>query len=52
MNTIQEGMDNIDRWIAKNLDAPFELPLPSSMERKTDLYSLESYQQARQRENK
>jgi hypothetical protein len=41
MKTIREGIDDIDRWIAENPDAPVKLPLPSSMERKIYLYSLE-----------
>jgi hypothetical protein len=41
MNTIQEGIDNIYRWIVENPYAPVEIPLPSIMERKTYHYSLE-----------
>jgi hypothetical protein len=44
MNTIQEGIDDIHRWIAENPNAPVELLHPSSMENKMYLYSLESYQ--------
>jgi len=45
MNTIHEGIDNIDRWIVENPNAPIELHHPLSMERKKDLYSLECCQQ-------
>jgi hypothetical protein len=51
-NTIWEGMNNIDTWIAENPDAPVELYHPSGRERKIDLYSLEHCQQAGQREDK
>jgi hypothetical protein len=34
-NTIREGINDIDRWIAENPDAPTELYRPSTSERKT-----------------
>jgi len=40
------------RWIAENPNAQVELPRPSSMESKTNLYSLEQCQQDGQREDK
>jgi hypothetical protein len=49
MNTIRESIDDIDKWITENNDAPVELPHPSSMERKTNIYSLEHCQQVVQR---
>jgi hypothetical protein len=51
-NTIWEGMNNIDTWIAKNPDAPVELYRPSSREIKIDINALEHCQQAGQREDK
>jgi hypothetical protein len=53
MNTIQEGIDDIDRWIAENPDAPSRTPSPFKHGKKNmDLYSLEHCQQAGQREDR
>jgi hypothetical protein len=41
---ICEGIDNIDRWIEENLDAPPELYRLSKSGRKTDLYALDQCQ--------
>jgi hypothetical protein len=51
-NTIQEGMNNIDTWIAENSDAPIELYHPSVKERKTYIYALDYCQQVGQREDR
>jgi molecular chaperone DnaK (HSP70) len=43
-NIIHEGINDIDRWIEENPDAPPELYRPSNMERKIDLYALDHFQ--------
>jgi len=39
-NTIWEGMNNIDAWIAENPNALIELYHPSARERKINIYAL------------
>jgi hypothetical protein len=48
-NNVQESIDDLDRWIIENPDAPIELPHPSSAERKFDLTALDHCQQVRKR---
>jgi hypothetical protein len=53
-NIIQEGMNDVDTWIAdnpneENPDAPTELYRPSPREIKIDAYALEHCQKMRQK---
>jgi len=48
-NMIREGINDIDKWIVENLDAPPKIYRPSTLERKTNLYSLECFQQDEKR---
>jgi hypothetical protein len=49
LNTIWEGLCDVDRWIAKNPDVMVEIPRPSRIERIIVYASLVCFQQARKR---
>jgi len=44
-NNVWESIDDLDRWIVENPNAPIKLRHPSSAERKVDLAALDRFQQ-------